>query len=392
MGSAIGEDNHQPAFSFCKASSSEDRAANREGGPSTVPWGVAAETIQQGAPSSSKPPAAAAAAAAAAAENSSQSFLLPRIRDREDAGAWAGDHAGAAAVARRPSQLLQQRRQRLELHQKKLKLQKKTAKGELVERKGGGGHFQVPVRNPADKVEHCFCDLLRLFLILLLPPIPCCSLAAAAAVAPAPAAAATVSGGQLERLASEAFYPFAFLLLRAAAAVCSSPTLSQQQHTAAAAAAAAAAGVKMSVLSVVLQLLVLLVSLAVPTGVSVHLLATGGRGAEAAATSCRLLQYFFVFCCLQHLLHAFPVSVLLKLLPDGLVLLLKLLACAALAHPKLRLPERIVAFTSTHYQEYLQAAVSTAEEKVLKPLKANVKEALNAAKMQSEEQQQEQKH
>ncbi|KAL8444704.1 hypothetical protein Emed_006111 [Eimeria media] len=78
------------------------------------------------------------------------------------------------------------------------------------------------------------------------------------------------------------------------------------------------------------------------------------------------------------------------LLPASLTLLLKLLVCVALAHPRMRLPEKVVSFSIAHYQEYLHAAVATAEERVIKPLKANVKDALEAAKTHSEEQQQQQ--
>ncbi|KAL8436788.1 hypothetical protein ACSSS7_001490 [Eimeria intestinalis] len=89
-------------------------------------------------------------------------------------------------------------------------------------------------------------------------------------------------------------------------------------------------------------------------------------------------------------MHVFPVSAVVGLLPSSLALLLKLVVCLSLAHPRVHFPEKIVSFSIAHYQDYLHAAVATAEERVIKPLKANVQDVLEAAKNHSEEQQQQQ--
>ncbi|OEH75141.1 transmembrane protein [Cyclospora cayetanensis] len=136
----------------------------------------------------------------------------------------------------------------------------------------------------------------------------------------------------------------------------------------------------MTVATCILQFLVLFVSLVVPTVVSVHLLSTKGRDAAGAAAARRLLEYFLVLCCLQQLLQCFPVSTVLHLLPAGLALLLKLAAASALAIPALSLPPQIVSFALAHYDEYLTAAVTAAEQKILLPLKANVTKAIEAGR------------
>ncbi|CDJ38256.1 hypothetical protein, conserved [Eimeria tenella] len=133
-----------------------------------------------------------------------------------------------------------------------------------------------------------------------------------------------------------------------------------------------------------LQLLLFAVSLLIPTLVAVRMLSAAGRDAAAAAAATRLLEYFLLVCCLQHLLSSFPVSVLLRVLPTSLLLLLKLAAAAALAAPALGLPSKVLCFATAHYEEYLKGAAAAAEEKILKPLKANVQHALDMARQRTQ--------
>ena len=141
---------------------------------------------------------------------------------------------------------------------------------------------------------------------------------------------------------------------------------------------------KMVVFTCILQLLLGLVSLVVPTVVAVHLLSAKGRDAASAATARYLLQYFLLLCCLEQLLQSFPVAAVLRLLPTSLLLMVKLAVATALAMPALSLPPKISSFCLSHYDEYFTAALAAAEEKVLKPIKENVERALDAAKQRSQ--------
>lgn len=138
--------------------------------------------------------------------------------------------------------------------------------------------------------------------------------------------------------------------------------------------------VKMSILTCILQLVLGIVSLLIPTGVAIHLLATNGRDAAAAETAYLVLQYFLLLCCLQQLLQFFPVSSVLSLFPGWLVVLLKLSLAVALVLPQLSLPPKIVSFCLSHYDEYLTAFLAAADDKVLKPIKENVEKALDRTK------------
>lgn len=138
--------------------------------------------------------------------------------------------------------------------------------------------------------------------------------------------------------------------------------------------------IKMSFLTCILQLLLGIVSLVIPTGVSIHLLATSGRDAAAAEIAYLVLQYFLLLCCLQQLMQCFPVSSVLSLFPCWLVVLLKLALGVALVLPQLSLPPKIVSFCLSHYDEYLTAFLAAADDKVLKPIKENVEKALDRTK------------
>lgn len=141
----------------------------------------------------------------------------------------------------------------------------------------------------------------------------------------------------------------------------------------------------MGVVALILQFLVAIVAIIIPTAAGIHLLSTKGRDAAAATVACRLLQYFVLLSCLEQLVHIFPVAGLLRLLPQTLALVLKLVATAALAHPALFLPDMIVSFCLAHYEEYLRAVISTAEQRVLIPIKQNVQKALDAAHRRTSE-------
>lgn len=133
----------------------------------------------------------------------------------------------------------------------------------------------------------------------------------------------------------------------------------------------------MSIVACIFQLVLGVVSLLIPTGVAIHLLATSGRDAAAAETAYLILQYFLLLCCLQQLLQCFPVSSVLNLLPCWLVILLKLALAVALVLPQLSLPPKIVSFCLSHYDEYLTTFLAAADDKVLKPIKENVEKALD---------------
>ena len=141
----------------------------------------------------------------------------------------------------------------------------------------------------------------------------------------------------------------------------------------------------MTVLTIILQLLLLLVALVIPTGVAIHLVATGGRGAAAATTARLLLQYFLLLCCLQQLLSTFPFAALLRLLPCWMLLLLKLGAVISLLLPQLSLAPKIVSFCLSHYEEYLTTFLAAADDQVLKPIKSNVEKALDNARQRMQQ-------
>lgn len=144
----------------------------------------------------------------------------------------------------------------------------------------------------------------------------------------------------------------------------------------------------MGFVAVCLHLLIGVVSLLLPTFGAFYLLSAKQRDAAAAAVACRLLQYFLLICCLQHLLHAFPLAAFLRLLPESLSLLLKLAGAVVLALPSLAAAEKVCSFCLSHYQEFLSSALTKAEQNVLKPLKANVQHLLQQAAAGNEKQRQ----